>query len=93
MTILIKNHPMEVKFISSNNGIVLYQRADSKVVRDEYLTNFYSRKGYQEEPFFHHKKKIYVNREHGYYVMCEKGRCYINNLMDNRSLKSIGVNF
>ena len=79
MTITINGQPIIVEFVSSNHGVVLYRRADTKI-SDGYLYNIYSH-GLWSDPKFHKRLKIYNHEIHGYYVVANGTRCYMNNLV------------
>lgn len=81
MIITINGQPIIVEFVSCNNGIILYRRADTKI-SDGYVYNIYSQ-GTLSKPKFHKKLQIYNHYIHGDYVKAQGIRCYINGLEED----------
>lgn len=77
---IVSDEKLDIKFISRNNDMALYRRNDTKIVNG-FLYNIYS----QYSAFkliFHNKLKIYHNETHGYYVVANGVRCYMNGLKE-----------
>ena len=85
MTIQFNGMPANVKCISRDGDMLLYIRADTKT-ENGYIYNLYSHclgfESYQSGVIQYHKKlKIYECKSHGYYVICQGKRMYVNGIV------------
>lgn len=84
MTIIFEGKSVLVKCISRQDDMLLHVRTDTKT-DGEYLYNIYSHRlgfsSYSEGIIkFHKKLKIYSCASHGYYVICQGKRMYVNDI-------------
>lgn len=78
------------KCISRDGDMLLYIRADTKA-ENGYVYNIYSHhlgwESYKSGIIsFHKKLKIYKCNSHGYYVVCQGKRMYVNGIVNGETL-------
>ena len=90
MTIMVDGCPVLVKPFSRDGDMCLYTRSDTKAI-DGYVYNIYSNHlsifGYWQDGTikFHKKLKVYQCESHGYYIVCQGRRMYVNGLVRGES--------